>query len=146
MDSQNDSDVLLKKLTLTFGGKPYGIPVLRMRQAAEWRKEFLVLTQEVSASMIIDTEGDKAQIAKQVGNALTGALLAFPEKIPQLVFSYAKSLPQEEIMEMAYDEDFSRAFGMIYKEAFSPFLVALGTALEMQRAQASRSGSSTNSN
>jgi hypothetical protein len=146
MEAQNDSDVLLKKLTLTFGGKQYDIPVLRMKAAAEWRKEYMVLTKDVASSMIIETEGDKAQISKQVGNALTGALLAFPEKIPELVFSYARSLPQEEIMEIAYDEDFSRAFGMIYKEAFSPFLIALGTALEMQRAQASHSGSSTNSN
>ena len=136
----------MKELKLTFGGKEYVVPVLRMRKAAEWRKEYFERTKEVSTAMLVDNIDDKGQLAKSVGNALTGALLAFPEKIPELVFSYAPSLPKEEILDAAFDAEFSRAFAQIWQVAFSPFLASLGTVLEMQRSQATQSASSTGSN
>lgn len=142
---RSESDILLKQIVVKFGDKEYAIPVLRMKQAAVWRKEYFEKTQEISASMIVDGIGDKTEMTKSVGNALTAALLKFPDKIPELVFSYASSFsPQERetILDEAYDEDFTRAFGDIYKAAFQPFLASLGTVLEMQRAQGSRSPSS----
>jgi hypothetical protein len=145
-EPRTDSDVLLKTLTLTFGGKPYEVDVLRMKAAARWRKEYFERTKDLSTSMLVDNIDDKGQLAKSIGNALTGALLAFPEKIPELVFSYAPSLPKEEIEAQAYDQEFSRAFAQIWQVAFAPFLASLGTVLEMQRAQATQSASSANSN
>lgn len=142
MELRSDSDILKKTLTLRFGEKDYEIPVLRMREAAKWRKEYFERTKEVSASMIVDNMDDKGQLNKAIGNALTGALIAFPEKIPELVFSYASTLPKEEIMESAYDQEFSRAFAQIWQVAFAPFLASLGTVLEMQKAQQSPSASS----
>lgn len=145
-DKRSGSDIILKQIVVMFGDKEYTIPVLRMKAAAVWRKEYFERTKEVSTSMIIDGIGDKEEMAKSVGNALTAALLNFPDKIPELVFSYAPSLnpDREQIEESAYDEDFTRAFGEIYKAAFQPFLASLGTVLEMQRAQESRSRSSAN--
>jgi len=147
MEQRDDSDVLLKVLHLHFGDKQYDVPILRMKASAKWRQEYFERTKEISASMIVDSVGDNGELSKQVGNALTAAMLKFPDKIPELVFSYAPDLPKEEIMEIAYDDDFSHAFSMIYKVAFQPFLASLGTVLEMQRArQQSRSDSSANSN
>src|SRR4029077_9791499 len=114
MEKRSESDIVLKVLTLTFGEKQYEVPVLRMIPAAKWRKEYFERTKEVSTSMLVENMDDKGQLSKAIGNALTGALLAFPEKIPELVFSYAPSLPKEEIMEAAYDQEFSRAFAQIW--------------------------------
>ena len=134
-----ESDVLLKELRLTFGDKEYTVPVLRMRQAAKWRQQFFERTQEISAAMIIENhmllEQDK--LNKAVGRSLMGALLQFPEQIPDLVFSYAPDLPKEEVMEAAYDQQFTRAFSQIWQVAFAPFLSSLGTVLEMQKSRAS---------
>jgi len=97
--------------------------------------------------MMVENMDDKGQLSKAIGNALTGALIAFPEKIPELVFSYAQKtvdgnpLPKEVIMEEAYDHEFSRAFAQIWQVAFSPFLASLGTVLEMQKASDSHSAS-----
>ncbi len=135
MEPRSESDIIKKTLTLHFGDKEYEVPVLRMLQAAKWRKEYFDRTKEVSASMMVENMDDKGQLSKAIGNALTGALIAFPEKIPELVFSYAPSLPKEEVMEAAYDQEFSRAFAQIWQVAFSPFLASLGTVLEMQKAQ-----------
>jgi hypothetical protein len=146
MELRSDSDILKKTLTLRFGEKDYEIPVLRMREAAKWRKEYFERTKEISASMIVDNMNDKAQLSKSIGNALMGALIAFPEKIPELVFSYAPDLPKEEILDSAYDQEFSRAFAQIWQVAFAPFLASLGTVLEMQKAQASPLGSSADLN
>ena len=143
MEPRSESDVIKKTLTLHFGDKEYEVPVLRMLAAAKWRKEYFERTKEVSSAMMVEHIDDKGQLSKAIGNALTGALIAFPEKIPELVFSYASSLPKEEIMENAYDQEFSRAFAQIWQVAFSPFLASLGTVLEMQRTQqASPSASS----
>jgi len=143
---RSESDILLKQIVVRFGDKEYTIPVLRMKAAAIWRKEYFERTQEVAASMIVDGMAGKDEMAKSVGNALTAALLNFPDKIPELVFSYAPCLTgqREQILDEAYDEDFTRAFAEIYKAAFQPFLASLGAVLEMQRAQQSRSRSSVN--
>ena len=146
MNKLTDSDILLKELTLTFGGKEYVIEVLRSRASAKWRKEYFERTRDISSAMIVDNINDKGELSKAIGNALTGAMINFPEKIPELIFSYAPSLPKDEIMEAAYDQEFSRAFSKIYEVAFSSFLGSLGLMLEMQRATASPSASSANSN
>jgi hypothetical protein len=146
MEKRSESDVLQKVIKLNFGGKDYEVPVRRMRDAAKWRQEYFDRTKDVSTSMIVDNLDDKGQLNRQVGNALTAALLKFPEKIPELVFSYAPSLPREQIENDAYDEDFSLAFAKIWQVAFQPFLVSLGTMLEMQKSQESHSHSSANSN
>ena len=141
MEKRSESDIVRKVLVLTLGEKEYEVPVLRMLAAAKWRKEYFDRTKDVSSSMMAENMDDKGQLSKAIGNALTGALIAFPEKIPELVFSYAPSLPKDEIMDAAFDEEFSRAFAQIWQVAFSPFLASLGTVLEMQKASGSHSAS-----
>src|ERR1039458_3112934 len=102
MEARSESDIIKKTLTLHFGDKDYEVPVLRMLAAAKWRQDYFARTKDVSASMMVENMNDKGQLSKAIGSALTGALLAFPEKIPELVFSYAPALPKEEVMEAAY--------------------------------------------
>jgi hypothetical protein len=132
---RSDSDILLKELKLTFGGKEYRVPVLRMREAAKWREEYVKRTQLVAASMPMNADEKAPDFAKTMGTALLHGLLKFPEAIPELVFSYAPSLPKEEIMANGYDQEFTSAFRAIWGVAFQPFLASLGMALETGRAQ-----------
>lgn len=133
--TRSGSDILLKELKLTFGGKPYIVPVLRMREAAKWREEYCKRTQEVAASMPMSADEKSPDFGKTLGNALLHGLLKFPEAIPELVFSYARDLPREEILANAYDQEFTNAFGAIWGVAFQPFLASLGMALETGRVQ-----------
>ena len=135
-EKRSESDVLLKELKLSFGEKEYVVPVLRMKAAAKWREEYFKRTKEVFDTMPAKFEGDQKELATAIGRGLMGALLEFPDKVPELVFSYAPSLPQEEILQAAFDQEFSRAFAQIWQVAFAPFLGSLGMVLEMQRAQA----------
>ena len=147
---RSESDIITKELTLRFGDKEYTIPVLRMKAAAIWRKEYFRLTKEVSDTMPAKFEqhSDPKELSKAIGRGLMGALLEYPEKVPQLVFSYSKELEakQDEILDAAYDQDFQRAFAQIWQVAFQPFLASLGMVMEMQRSQDLASRSSANSN
>lgn len=138
---RSGSDVLLKELKLKFGDKEYTVPVLRMRAAEKWRAEYFEKTKEVSDSMPakFDKENDPRELSNAIRRGLMGALIEFPNKVPELVFSYAPSLPKEEILEAAYDHDFARAYKQIWEVAFAPFLGSLQMVIEMQRSQDSRS-------
>jgi hypothetical protein len=138
----SDSEVLLKTLKLKFGDKEYKVPVLRMTAAAEWRKEFYERTREVSADLPNNFVGDPAELRKAIQRGIFGALLKFPEKIPELVFLYAPGLPKDEILAAAYDQDFSAAFKAIWGVAFQPFLASLGLVMETGYTQPSPSASS----
>src|SRR6266436_2911018 len=93
--TRSDSDVLLKELKLKFGEKTYNVPVLRMREAATWREEFFARTKSVSDSLPerFDQEHNPAALSTAIRRALLGSYLEFPEKTPELVFSYAPQLP-----------------------------------------------------
>lgn len=137
MEKRSESDILLKTLKLTFGGKDYEVPVLRMKDAAKWREAFFVRTREVAESMPANVDEASPDVNKVISRGLMNALLRFPEAIPDLVFSYAPSLPKEEILAEAYDQEFTSAFQAIWRIAFQPFLSSLGMALETGRARAS---------
>lgn len=143
--TRTESDKLFKTLRLKFGETEYVVPVLRSTPAAAWREDYFKRTAEVSSAMLVENLTDKNAVSR----GLMGALLKFPEKVPELIFSYAPSLDpkRETIMAEAYDEDFMRAFNQIWEVAFKPFLASLGMVHEMNMAEAasaSRSLASTN--
>jgi len=145
LPKRSESDVILKELKLKFGEQEYTVPVLRMRAAAKWREEYFARTKEVADDMKAE---ETENISKAVSRGLMAALLKFPDKVPELVFSYSPLLAdkKEEILEAAYDQDFQRAFQQIWQVAFAPFLASLGMVLEMQRSQDSASRSSASLN
>jgi hypothetical protein len=141
---RSESDIVLKKLTLHFGEKDYDVPVLRVAASAEWRKKFFELTAECTNDLPQQFDEHSPHLGKALANGLFAALLRFPEKIPDLVFSYAPDLPKEEILASAYDQEFALAFKAIWRVAFEPFLASLGMVMEMQRATNSPSAQPTN--
>jgi len=149
--ARSESEKILKELTLRFGDKDYTVPVLRMREAAKWRQEYFNRTKDVSDKMHQDVEKkavSATDLKDSVRQALFGAMLEFPDKIPELVFSYAPSLKEkeEEIMAEAYDQDWERAFNQVWQVAFRPFLASLGMMYELQKSQVSPSPSRGASN
>lgn len=145
LPKRSESDIILKELKLKFGDKEYVIPVLRSRAAAKWREEYFARTREVSQDMKME---ETENVSKAISRGLMAALLKFPDKVPELIFSYSPELAnkEEEIREAAYDQDFQRAFQQIWQVAFQPFLASLGMVLEMQRSQLSASRSLASSN
>ena len=144
MNNRSESEIVLKKLTLHFGEKDYEVPVLRMAAAAQWRKTFFEMTAEVNNDLPQRFEEHSPELGKALAQGLFTALLRFPDKIPDLVFSYAPSLPREEILATAYDQEFAFAFKAIWRVAFEPFLASLGMVMEMQRANSSPSAPPSN--
>jgi hypothetical protein len=142
--TRSESEIVLKTLTLRFGEKDYEVPVLRMAAAAKWRKEFFEQTSALTAELPEKFDERSPELGKAVGKGLFAALLKFPDKIPDLVFSYASSLPREEILETAFDQEFSIAFKAIWGVAFQPFLASLGMVMEMNRANVSASAQRSN--
>ena len=139
MEKRSESDIVKKTLTLVFGEKEYEIPVLRMLAAAKWRKEYFQKVQQIRDGMKIEDAGmSPADLSKAIGNTLVGSVLSHAEQIPEIVFSYAPSLPREEIVESAYDAQFALAFKQIWQVTFQPFLGSLGLALEMSKTSESR--------
>lgn len=145
---RSESDVLLKQLTLTLGEKEYTVPVLRSIPAAKWRADYFKRTQEVTDALPMNFDEKSGDVSKAISRGLMGAMVQFPGKIPELIFSYAPSLEEhrEEIEASTYDHEYSRAFAQIWQVAFAPFLGSLGMVMEMQRSQDSASRSSASSN
>jgi hypothetical protein len=145
-----ENEIFSKNLKLVFGDDEYTVPVRRAGDAAEWREEYFKRTKEVSEAMPqhFAKADDPGELSKAIGYAVFGALLKYPAKIPELIFSYAPSLNEykEKITSEAYDADYSRAFKQIWQVAFGPFLDSLGMVIEMQRAQDSVSPSAASSN
>ena len=142
MDKLSDSEVLIKKLSLQFGGKQYEVPMLRMIPAAEWRKHFFEKTQGAAAAISFSLDEKSPDVQKELSRAFFTSLFSFSEALPDLVFAYAPSLPKDEILAEAYDEDFVNAFKAIWGVAFQPFLTSLGMVIEMQKSKASRASAS----
>ena len=142
--TRTESEIVLKVLTLTFGEKKYEVPVLRIAAAAAWRKKFFEQTFKLTEELPEKFDERSADLSKAVSKGLFAALLKFPEKIPDLVFSYAPSLPREEILATAFDQEFAIAFRAIWGVAFQPFLASLGMVMEMNRANNSPSAPLTN--
>jgi hypothetical protein len=142
--TRTESDKLIKELKLVFGEKEYIVSVLRTLEAAKWREEYFAKTKDVADSMPkkFEQENDPRELAKALRRGVMGALLQFPEKIPELVLSYAKSLTEDQkkdILANAYDQEFRRAYKQIWEVAFAPFLESCQMLMEMQNSRPSPS-------
>ena len=113
-------------LNVKFGDTDYEIKPLGILQQRKWRKK----TQEELGPLVnglqVSTVNNRTVVA-----GLPAALAEFPEKMCDLVFSYAPNLPKEKILEEATEEQMTVAFGCIWELVFQAFLVQLGSATEL---------------
>lgn len=111
-NQRTDEQILMEEAVMVkFGGKKYPIKPLSIRKAREWRKG---LSEDGAG--IIDRLGKS-------GKAMDEAkllLIEIPDKVSDLIFSYAPELPKEIIMEEATDKELVAAFREVMKLAY-PF-------------------------
>ena len=115
-------------IEVTFGEKKYQIKPLTILRQRQWRSKLSEDLKDIVSSF---ERKDASSAALATG--LTKALLEFPEKLAELVFSYDPSLPKEQILDEATEEQIALAFSAIMAVAF-PFLAQLGQVTGLMRA------------
>lgn len=129
---RTDDEILSKApIKVRFGAIEYDIAPLTLGPARKWREGFTGEMRNVLESF----QGEAAK--ETIPPALTSALIQFPEKIAEMVFSYAPNLAaqRENILDEATEEQMAFAFGRIMRLAF-PYLAHLGTVTQVLRAKA----------
>lgn len=116
----------MRSITLIFGGKPYPIAALTLRQARAWRLLLIAAAREISGQLFQPTNGHDDIFF----NGLGAAFIAFPDKMRDLVFAYAPELHREEVLAEATDEEMAVAFSQLTKAAL-PFLPQLSLMAEI---------------
>jgi hypothetical protein len=123
--SRSEEEIVGKlPILVKFGETEYKIKPLTILKAGAWRDKLVTEVNEIVDSL----KGDGAD-----SNAFTDGLafvfLKFPQKVFDLVKSYAPDLEWEKIADEATEEQLSRAFGQIMVVAF-PFLGELGATMQ----------------
>lgn len=131
---ERTEDQIISKapIKVKLGEKDYHIKPLPILKQREWR----IKLNEEMAGIICNFNPVATNDAMAYG--LTGALVAFPEKIADLVFAYAPDLPKDEILETATEEQIASTFSAIMALAF-PFLTQLKLITQLTRAKLSHS-------
>jgi hypothetical protein len=130
MKQRTEDDILSRApLTTKLGDTDYSIPLLAVMAQREWRKKLFA-----ELVPLLDSFKSKAD-GKSIETGLTAALLAFPDKLCDLVFAYAPDLPKDEILAKATEEQIASAFSAIMGVAF-PFIPQLGMVTNLLRATA----------
>jgi hypothetical protein len=107
--------VEMAPIVVKFGTAEYKIPVLRMMQAREWRKQFMEIAVDVFGVTSPGATNDTFKAG------LAFMFLEFPEKVADLVFAYAgDELPKDAVLKHGTEEQLARAFSKIMVVAF-PF-------------------------
>lgn len=110
----------MNSFQILLGGKGYTIPVLKARQAREWRSK-VTLPVEVIQSLLASAStldlADPANISALL-SMVSQYIFKSPDLIVDLVMSYCKL--SEDVLDSAYDEEFFAAFIEVLKVAY-PF-------------------------
>jgi hypothetical protein len=122
---RSEEDILSQApIVVKFGDVEYKIKPLRMIKAREWRDKLIKEVQSIGTSLQQDTSTSPVFI-----QGLAFVFLQFPQKMADLVFSYAPNLPREKIENEGTEEQLARAFGQIVQIAF-PFVGELQAMMQ----------------
>lgn len=124
-----DQKVLKAPIEVTFGDKKYKIKLLAIEAAREWR----VKLNEVLGPIADGWQNTNGLVSR----GLADALLAFPDKLAEMIFAYAPDLPRDEVLAAATDEQMSEAFQDVLTVAY-PYLTSLVTVIRFIRPTESR--------
>ena len=113
MERTEEQKVVQAPLVLVFGEKTYEVKLLVIRESRKWRARLAEILGALPqyANVTTDTP-DKFQ------EALNAMLVAMPDQVVDLVFSYARDLNREEIEGAATDVEVATAFERIVEVAF----------------------------
>jgi hypothetical protein len=133
---RTDEDALLMApIKMTLGEKEYDVPLLRRRAACEWRKGFWQHVVGIFDHLKVEANPERVNA---FASSLAFIFLQFPERIADIVYSYAgDSLSREEIDETATEEQMAQAFQKIVKVAVFPYVGELATMTQVLNMAAS---------
>lgn len=112
-------------ITVKLGDQEYQLKPLRLQKQWAWRKQFLDLLDTIFTTKKMESEDVVAVLKTGVG----GLLRQYPEKVIDLIFSFAPDLPKDKIMEEATEEQLLLCFNEIYALAVLP-IVAQAVAMK----------------
>lgn len=134
-------------IKVRLGKNDYEIPLLGVIPQRAWREKLAESLSTVIGNFSTEVTRDV------LAQGLTGALTKFPDKIVDLVMSYARKYTVEEgnnhldrkvvwgdyilpstVLEEATEEQFARAFSEVMSVAF-PFSHQLATVTQLMRSQ-----------
>lgn len=131
MKERTEEQIITKTpIEVTLGSKLYPLKPLPILKAREWRTKLTETMKEVVGSM------SSEESAKTIGPAMTAALVAFPDKVAELVFAWSPDLPKEEIEAEATEEQLAVAYSAIMVLAY-PFLMPLLLTMQVTKSQLS---------
>ena len=123
--ARSEADMIAKApVKVKLGQDEYEVKPLPIIKSREWRTHF----NEVMGKVIEPMDG------QFISHSLTAALVAFPEKVAELLFSYAGDLPKEKILDEATEEQLNVAFGQVMQLAY-PFLASFQSTLQVVKSQ-----------
>jgi len=117
-------------MQVTFGSVMYELKPLPIIKAREWRSLLLTTMKAVVGDMSAE------QTPTTFGPALSASLVAFPEKVAELVYAWAPYLPSDKINDEATDEQLAEAYKCIMVMAY-PFLAPLVLSMKVTKSQLS---------
>lgn len=154
--ARTEDDILSKApIKVKLGDSEYEIKILTINAQRAWRTQ---LSEEL-AEIIANFNPEVSKNTMALG--LTGALIDFPEKLAELVFTYATKyevsdvvcvdghfsfieqpvgetyLPKEKILTEATEEQIAKAFSEVMTVAF-PFLSQLQLVTQLVRSKQSQ--------
>lgn len=135
LERTDDQKLAMAPLKVRFGAKEYEIKLRRIGAAQRWREQFIKQMSEIVGQLKVE-----AGTAEAFMGGLGFVFLRFPEKMAELVFSYAPDLPREIIEgdseDAGSEEQLACAFRQIIQVAF-PFVQELGLVMQTLRLAAS---------
>jgi hypothetical protein len=126
MKERSEEDIISKApILVTLGEQRYPLKPLPILLARKWRSLLTQTMQDIVGSMSAE------QTTTNMGPAMTAALVAFPDKVVDLVLAWAPELPKE-IIEVATEEQFAVAYSAIMVMAY-PFLAPLALTVKVTK-------------
>ena len=113
MERTEEDKIVQAGIVVILGGKEYSIAPLVIRDSREWRKGVVSLLSALPGYTNVTTD-----TPDEFGEALNAVMVALPDKVVDLFFLYAKTLPREEIEKTATDAELAKAFERVIEIAF----------------------------
>lgn len=121
-----DEIISMSPIVVTLGAAKYPLKPLSPNKAREWRTKL----NEVMFTIVGDLSAE--QSTTNIGPAMTAALVAFPDRVQELVFAWAPELPKDKLLDEATEEQFAFAYSAIMVMAY-PFLVPLALSMKVTK-------------
>lgn len=131
MTERTEEQIFRKQpIMVTLGDTEYGLKPLTRPEACKWRDKLAHTMSEIIGAM----SAEESQ--NSIGPAMTAALIAFPDKVAELLFAWQTDLPKDKVNHEATEEQISFAFSRIMVMAY-PFLAPLKMTMQAAKSQLS---------